>query len=192
MKRLTILALLVVAMTTGAVAHEGSIGLYNDLLGTDCDATWSAFGSYQIHVLYYKSDAGPDGISGVQFRVQPPADGAIIQSFEPSPDISVTIGDIGTTGISCSYQVCSGTGQDILLIGHINVFTTLSTPFQFVVLASTDINPSDPPVAPRVAICDDDKTIVAVLGGWFTTPDGSCDIGTEEKSWGAIKDMYKD
>lgn len=191
MKRLTILALLLVAMTTGAAAHEGSIGLYTDLPGTDCDATWLNYETYDIYVMYFKSDAGPDGIFAAQFKVEPPAAGAFIQSFEPSPDVTVTVGDIAGAGISCSYGACSGGGQDILLIGTMSVFVTVETPLQFMVVASTDINPTDPPIAPRVAICDEAHTIVAVLGGWYSTPDGSCDTGTEEKSWGAIKDMYK-
>jgi hypothetical protein len=63
------------------------------------------------------------------------------------------------------------------------------TPFQVRIMASDDI--AAPPNAPRVAICDDLRTIVGVLGGWFSTPDGTCTIGTEEKTWGAIKEMYK-
>ena len=34
MKKLSIAALLLIALTTGAVAHEGSIGMFTDLTGT--------------------------------------------------------------------------------------------------------------------------------------------------------------
>ena len=70
MKRLSLIAMLIITLTTGAVAHEGSIGLYTDLTGTDCDMTFTPFLSYEIVILYYRSDEGPNGILSAQFKIE--------------------------------------------------------------------------------------------------------------------------
>jgi hypothetical protein len=188
MKRLTMTALLVIALTTGALAHQGSIGLYTNTSGTDCDATLTPYVGYDVTIMYYKSTSGPDGITAAEFKVGAPPT-VILGAFTKSPSISVTLGTIDT-GISCSFVGCTGTGSDYVLIGTVNIIALGSTPIMLHVL-QPDVVPF-PPFAPRVSMCDDPaRTIVGVLGGFFTTPDGTCNIATEEKTWGAIKDMYR-
>ena len=190
MKRLSMAALLIIALSTGAVAHEGSIGLFTDSGANDCDATLVPFVGFPITIMYYKSDSGPDGIFAAEFKLEVPAGQVVISSFTPSPAISVTLGDIGT-GIACSYGGCTGAGSDYTLVGTVEIMSFVATPVQMRILQA-DALPA-PPYAPRVAMCDEPaRTIVGVLGGWFTAPDGTCNVGTEEKTWGAIKEMYKD
>jgi len=189
MKRLTMTALILLALTTGALAHEGSIGMYTDVSATDCDMTFGPFVTANITIMYYRSDSGPDGITAAEFKVDVPAGMMAIQSFTPSPDVSVTLGDI-STGIACSYAGCTGTGSDYTLVGTLAVLPMVATPIQIRVLASNNI--TWPPYSPRVSICEGSRPIVSVLGGWFTGPDGTCSVGTEESTWGAIKDMYND
>jgi len=190
MKKLSIAALLLIVLTTGAVAHEGSIGMFTDLTGNDCDATFSPFLSYEVYILYMKSDGGPNGIFAAQFKVEVPASMSI-QEFVKSPEVSVTMGNVAV-GISCSFSNCAGAGMDYLLIGTISVVAFADVAMDMKVLVAEDIVPENPPVAVRVSICDDDRTKHAVLGGWFKTPNGTCNVGTEETSWGAIKEMYRD
>ena len=189
MKRLTITALVLIALTTGAFAHQGSIGLYTDTAAIDCDMTFTPYLGADITIMYYKSDAGPDGLTAAEFMVEVPAGLMVISTFTPSPDVSVTLGDIAT-GIATSFTGCTGSGNDYTLIGTLSVLPFASTPMQIKVLTSTVI--TAPPYEPRVSMCDDPaRTIVGVLGGWFTAPDGSCNVGTESKTWGAIKEMHK-
>lgn len=190
MKRLAMVALILIALTTGAFAHQGSIGLYVDTAANDCDVTFAPYLSTNITVMYFRSDAGPDGITAAEFRVDAPAGLIVISSFAPSPEVSVTLGTIDA-GIATSFTGCTGTGVDYTLIGTMSVLPMVATPMQLKVLASGGI--TAPPYEPRVSMCDDPaRTIVGVLGGWFTSPDGTCNVGTESKSWGAIKEMYKD
>jgi hypothetical protein len=191
MKRLTIAALILIALTTGAFAHQGSIGLYVDTAHNDCDWTFAPYQAIPIVIMYFRSDAGPDGITAAEFRVEVPGGGSmiVISSFTPSPGV-LTIGTIDA-GIATSFTGCTGTGVDYTLIGTMSVLPFVVTPMQLKVLASGAI--TAPPYEPRVSMCDDPaRTIVGVLGGWFTNPDGTCNLGTESKSWGAIKEMYKD
>jgi hypothetical protein len=189
MKRLTMTALILVALTTGALAHQGSIGLYTNTSGTDCDATLTLYVGYDVTIMYYKSTSGPDGITAAEFKVGVPPGTMILGAFTKSPSVSITLGDIGT-GISCSFVGCSGTGSNYVLIGTVSVIALAATPMMMQVLQSDGLPVG--PFAPRVSMCDDPaRTIVGVLGGYFTTPDGTCNIATEEKTWGAIKDMYR-
>jgi hypothetical protein len=191
MKRLSIAALLLIALTTGAVAHEGSIGMYTDLSGTDCDMNFTPFVGASISILYFKSDSGPNGIFSAQFKVESMTATLSIQEFVKSPEVSVTLGNVGT-GISCSFSNCAGAGSDYLLIGTLSVVTFMDEPQMLRIATAEDIVPENPPVAVRVTICDVDRTKQAVLGGYFTSPNNTCSTGTKEKSWGAIKEMYKD
>ena len=59
-KRSLLIAQLLITLTTGAVAHEGSIGLYTDMGATDCDETFIPFTATPITIIYFRSDAGPD------------------------------------------------------------------------------------------------------------------------------------
>jgi len=194
MKRLALTALLLIVLTVGAVAHEGSIGLFTTQEANDCDATFTPYLSSEIHVMYFKSTSGPDGIAGAHFRVEIPAGGnVVLQSFTLHPNIVLSLGTVDGAGISVSYSGCTGAGADVLLIGTLTVFPMAAGNYTFRVLTATDIPPViDPPYAPRVAICDEGRSLRAVLGGWYSTPDGTCNVGTEEKTWGAIKEMYKE
>jgi hypothetical protein len=105
MKKLSIAALLLIALTTGAVAHEGSIGMFTDLTGNDCDLTFTPFLAHEVFILYMRSDGGPNGIFSAQFKVELPPDNLSIQEFVPSPGV-ITLGHIGV-GISCSFSNCA-------------------------------------------------------------------------------------
>ena len=189
MRKLSIAALLLIALTTGAVAHEGSIGMFTDMTGTDCDLTFSPFLSYDVFILYMKSDGGPNGIFAAQFKVELPPAGLSIQEFVKSPDVSVTMGNVAV-GISVSFSNCAGTGMDYLLIGTISVVAFTDQAMDMKIVVAEDV--VNPPFAVRVIMCDEARTKHGVLGGWFKTPNGTCNVGVEETSWGAIKEMYRD
>lgn len=187
MKRLTLIALLLIAMTTGAIAHQGSIGLYTDTTAGDCDMTMVPYVAVDITIMYYRSDGGPDGITAAEFKVDAPGT-MILGTFTPSPDVSATMGAINTN-LACTFAGCTGSGQDYVLIGSVAITALGAMPMMLQVLASDGL-PSAP-YEPRVSVCEYPRPIVGVLGGYFTMPDGTCNIATEAKTWGAIKEMYK-
>ena len=193
MKKISIAVLLIIALSTGAAAHEGKIGLYTDMSANDIDMTFVPFLSYAITILYSRSDSGPDGITAAQFKLQLPPSGLTIQEFVPSPEVSVTMGDIAV-GISMAFSSCTGSGIDFLFLGTVTVVSFINEVMYLWIVTAEDINPTNPPVSVRVAICDEDRTKMAVLGGWFCSPNGcsgSPPDGTESRSWGAIKSMYR-
>jgi len=186
MKRLTMTAILLIALTTGAIAHQGSIGLYTDTSAMDCDVTLTPYVGYDVTIMYFKSDAGPDGISATEFKIDAPGT-IILGAFTPSPDVSASMGTINTS-LAVTFSGCTGSGLDYVLIGTVNIVALGAAPMMMQVMVGDGL--LEPPLEPRVTTCVYPRPIVGVLGGYFAAPDGGCDIGTEEKSWGAIKDMY--
>jgi hypothetical protein len=191
MKRLIVAGFLLLTLSTAAIAHEGSIGMYTDLTGTDCDMTFTPYLSFEVSILYYRSDGGPNGITAAQFRVQLPPSGLTIQTFTQSPEVSISLGNI-TTGITLAFTNCSGAGQDYLLLGTIEVVAFVDQPYDMWIALDEGIDPRNPPVSVRVTMCDSGRTKHGVLGGWFKSPNGTCSVGIEETTWGAIKGMYTD
>ena len=113
MKRLSLTALLLLVLSTGAFAQFeiGSIGMYTDLTAVDCDYTFTPYVPTDIYVLYYKSTAGPDGITAAEFRLEAPAGLIIVSSFTPSPNVNIPMGEI-TNGIALAMDGCVGAGDD--------------------------------------------------------------------------------
>lgn len=188
MKRLSLGLVLLIALSTSAFAHEGSIGLYTSQAADDCSANFVAFVAQDVYIVYYRSTSGPDGIRAAEFRVDYPIGTVILQTPVWSPSVTVTLGTIDA-GISVSFAGCTGAGLDYLYIGRVPVMSLGVTTFQLMVQTSGAV--VEAPFAPRVAICDAQASIVGVLGGYFSAPDGSTDPGVEETSWGAIKGQYK-
>jgi hypothetical protein len=188
MKKLALISLILIALSTGAFAHKGSIGLYTNTSATDCDVTLTPYVGYDVSIMYFRSDGGPDGISAAEFKVSAPAT-VVVGTFIASPDVSVAMGDI-KTALSVSFTGCAGSGQDYTLIGTVNILNLGSAPMLMQVLTADGL--PAPPYEPRVAICPDPRPLQGVLGGYFGHPDGSCNTGTEDKTWGAIKEMYRD
>ena len=194
MKRLSLITLLLITLTTGAVAHDGSIGLYTDMSAMDIDMTFVPFLSSEITIMYFKSDAGPNGITAAQFKLEIPSSGLTIQEFVASPEVSVTQGDIGV-GILLEFSSCTGVGMDYVFLGTVAVIAFVNEIMILRIVTAEDVVTEDPPVAIRVALCDEVGTMQAVIGGYFTSPNGTCWNwpwhGTESKSWGAIKSLYR-
>jgi len=82
--------------------------------------------------------------------------------------------------------------MDFFFLGTVTVLPFITEVMFLRIAVADDVVPTNPPVAVRVAICDEDRTKMAVLGGWFCSPNGCSGIpGTESKSWGAIKSLYR-
>lgn len=192
MRRLSMALMLVLILTSGIAAHEGSIGLYYSQAALDCDFTLVPFSPINVYIMYFRSDGGPDGITACEFKLGSNPPGVLSLSFTPSPEVAATTGSI-ITGLSAAFENCTGTSQSYVYVGYVEtMLTEFGVPsLQIQVLASDDLN--IPPYTPRATDCGDlgNRQICGLLGGWFTSPDGTCSVANNESSWGAIKDMYR-
>ncbi|TFG88590.1 MAG: hypothetical protein E4H16_04830 [Candidatus Atribacteria bacterium] len=176
------------AFAAGVQAHSGSIGLYTDANAADCDMDVPPYVPTNIYVVYFKSDSGPDGITGAEFKVE--ISNAQVLLLVPvwAPG-TMTIGAV-QTGIAVTFgDVCTGSGSATVYLGILPIMSQMAFDWTMRVLAS--------PVALEpdnvwVSQCDATASLHAVLGGWFHEGDGACTLPVESSSWGAIKSMYNE
>ena len=107
---------------TGAQAHSGSIGLYTEDTGpTDCDCDVPPFSPWEVFVFYLRSDDGPDGIHGAEFKVEV-SDPLVALTAFTKPANSLTAGTIDT-GIAITFlDGCRGSGSSYVYLGTIGFY----------------------------------------------------------------------
>ncbi len=187
MKKLLLYFIILSAFAFGAQAHEGSIGIYATTLGDDCDCDVQPYAFWPLYIIYFQSDAGPDEISGAEFKlVKSEPTNLTINSFTAVPG-ALTIGQI-ETGIGITFP-CNGSGSSYVQIGTIEVFSLAAFDWT---LNITEHPTAEPEPGLNIIGCDALKTKHPVLGGWFHEGEGNCEISAESTTWGAIKSIYAD
>ncbi len=189
MKKLSMVAAVLLLIASATLAHEGSVSLYTSQTATDCDVNFSPYDPIYLSLMYYRSDGGPDGISSVEFMIERSHPTAI-SFLEPIwPPNTLTLGNIAT-GIAVTFQEeCAGAGQSLVWLGDIQVMNK-TAPAGFILKVVGDPRSSTGDGL-NVAICGYPNPLQPVIGGWFIASEGACNTGTESRSWGAIKSLYE-
>ncbi|HSG28040.1 MAG TPA: hypothetical protein VLA34_06130 [Candidatus Krumholzibacterium sp.] len=187
MKKLSMFALIMLLAASAVSAHDGSLGLYTSQAATDCDADFNPFNPMNVYLMYYRSDGGPDGITGAELMVELSSAQVTVVSFTENPN-TLTNGSI-LAGIGIVFtDDCFGAGQSYILLGTLSVMSLGATPgWTMKVLGDPRSEVGD---GLNVSMCGGTKPMVPVLGGWFYGQDGACNVGTEPATWGAVKSMY--
>jgi len=186
MKKLSIVGIILLLGVSSAFAHNGSLGIYTSRAAGDCDANVAPFTPTTLSIMYFRSSGGPNGITGAEFRVDNsnPAQ-VLVQSVTFRPEVA-TVGDI-STGIGIGFA-CAGAGESLVWIADFTIFSLGAAPgWVFKILGDPSSQEGD---GLNVSICDVNRTMQPVLGGWFIATEGACNTGTESRSWGAIKSLY--
>ncbi|MBN2185700.1 MAG: hypothetical protein JW746_10270 [Candidatus Krumholzibacteriota bacterium] len=186
MRKMVLFLMVLAVFATGVQAHGGSIGLYTSALADDCDADVAPFAPFSIFIVYYRSDAGPDGINGAEFKAVFDIPGVNYGVFTP-PAGTLTTGDV-STGIGITFRDgCTGSGSNYVYLGTQQVIALGVFDWTMHVVANPE---SEPEAGIWVSRCDALKTLAPVLGGWFHEGNGTCTLPTKASSWGAIKSIY--
>ncbi len=188
MKKLSITAVLVALMATSAFAHPGSVGLFANDLGTDCDADATLYLPFDIYLGYQKFDAGPNGILGGEFKIvlSDPVS-FVITGTTWSPAVILTNGS-WAAGMAFSFSSCQGTDETFVYIATLTILNTMPSPGATAYIATSDAL-TFPPYAPLVAECPYPQEVVGVLGGWYHFTNGECNMAVQPSTWGAIKNL---
>lgn len=191
MKRLSLFALIVITLSSFASAHEGSLDLFTDMNHDDCDRAVEHFVTMGIELFYYKSDAGPDGLNGCEFRIELEGDDGSVDVLPADWEDGVLDQGNLLTGIGLVFSAeCVGAGQAYVHIGTLN-FMSIFAPDGFKIKILPDPNAvGGDPNYPHITICNETKDKANVLGGWFIFAEGGCMTAAEPTSWGAIKRMF--
>jgi hypothetical protein len=179
-KALSIAALAVALAASSALAGQGSIGIFADVAGTNCNLPDPGPGLAQYHIVHVNTT----GSTACQFSAPKPAcfTATYLSDTVPFP---VTIGN-SQTGYSTGYGTCR---VGSIFIMTINYFTNGQTPpcCYYPVLP----DPHAIPLAVRTVACDFEEW--SVTGGTGIINSGStchCGVAAEESTWGQVKALY--
>jgi hypothetical protein len=180
MRRLLIVALLIVVSATPALADGGHIGLYTDGAFTDC-----AFLDFmgQVVFVYVVHQLAP-GVSGSQFRITIDGYTGVLVSVT-FPILYIEDPDI-FAGDTVPYASCEATPYALATFSLLNMGTSPQcASFQVV---------ADPHTGGGSVLAFDCEggTLTATGGRLVVNPTEDCDctVGAENATWGKIKSLY--
>jgi hypothetical protein len=181
MKRSMLIALCLLFGASMAFAQAGSVGVFADAAGTNCNLV-DAGGLVQVHVVHAYST----GATASQFL------------FDISATAWTHLGDtwdfttvIGTsiTGVSVAYGGCfSGP----IHLGTINFFGSIVPACTIVSVVPDPAAPSGNIEAVDCALPDPGK-MFPTGGSAIVNSDGTCDclIPVQDTTWGGVKALYQ-
>jgi len=181
MRRILLLAVIVIGVSSMAAAQQGNLGIFVDPSGSSCRMTDS--GEFNVYVVHVGAEGGAMGSS---FRVAPSSGVTAVWIFESS---AYTKTGVSQTGVTLSYNACE-TGTFVVL--HMIYTGDGSTPAceQLQILP----NPLDAePTMVRVDDCAAQPQLIeSGYSGYFGGDDQacSCAVPVVQRSWGAIKALY--
>ncbi len=186
MKRILVLAVCLTLAGTLAIAQPGSIGVFADTGGTNCEIYDSAPGLITTYVVHVYTP----GATASQFKLDCSTwnNGVWTHLGETYPYTSV----IGNTqvGVAIAYGTCVASPN---LIATVNWFGNgLASTCQFCQVVA---DPTAVPPGIYVADCEDPPNVLTATGGDVVInpvdPDCRCNIPAKETSWGKMKALYQ-
>ncbi|NIO29536.1 MAG: hypothetical protein GTO29_13395 [Candidatus Latescibacteria bacterium] len=182
MKRTLLLVVFSMAVAGAAGAQLGSIGLFADTQGLDCNL-YDTGSTVAVHVLHVHST----GATGSQFKVIQ-ADGACMTWIGYTlPPFPTVIGD-PQTGITIAYGTC------LVSPIHLTTITYCGCNSPSCSMIRVVPDPAAIPQGVLVADCADPPNLIVATGGAaFINPDATCDCDTpvRQTRWGQVKALYQ-
>lgn len=189
MKRLGLTVVFLAALASGAFAGSGSITLYaqpfDGISTPSCSGALVGFDTLDVGI-YYSTNSGPEMGRVAEFCVKFSVTKATISNVVWSPAIGAVLGNV-SNGVAISAPLCIGGGQTYVFLGVITV-QDLGENGRFT--ATVQADPEAVPPGILVTTCQPNDPAVVVTGGTFVF-NGSCNVGVENRTWGAIKDLYR-
>ncbi|UCH84511.1 MAG: hypothetical protein JSW50_02120 [Candidatus Latescibacterota bacterium] len=180
MKKALLLTLVLVVSASMAFAQAGSVGLFADPGGVNCNVTDipGLLPIFAVHVYHA-------GATACQFSAPVPACMIAAIWLSDTAVFPVTVGN-SQTGVAIGYGLCQGAPTHVLTI---NVFAQgLSAPCcVYPVLPDPNV-PSG-----QVEVVDCNNSLLQATGGVAiinSTPNCNCDVPTEDTTWGKVKSLY--
>ena len=180
MKKALLLTLVLTVCASMAFAQAGSVGLFADVAGTDCNLSDAAPGLcayYAVHVYHA-------GAIACQFSAPVPSCflGTWLSDTAVYP---VTVGG-SPTGVAIGYGACQAAPTHVLTI---NMFCQgLTAPCCLYQVVEDPNVPSG-----QVEVVDCANNLLFGTGGAAiinADPTCNCDVPTNESTWGKVKSLY--
>jgi hypothetical protein len=190
LEKLSLAVAIMMLLASLASAHNGLLGLYTDETATDCDREPILFAPFDVHLIYVRSDGGPDGITAFEFKIEKHDANIIICSATWKQGF-ISLGDV-ESGISVATEGCYGAGQSCVSLGYMTLFSVVSPlPWDAYLKVVADPCALEPGI--WVSMCEPGYPLHEVLGGYFQFEEGVCPCphAVETMSWGAIKSIIR-
>ena len=182
MKKMALLTIAMLCVASLVFAQGGSIGIFGDVGGTDCNM----FDNVPGLANYYVVHVNTPGATASQFAAPTPS--CLLATFlSSSSPFPVAIGNI-LTGIAIGYGAC--------FTGPIHVATV-----QYFAQGLTGpccyypIVPDFAIASGQIEVVDCVENLVFATGGiGIVNPDGSCqcNVPTQDTTWGQMKALYSE
>jgi len=181
MKKALLLTLVLMVSASMAFAQGGSVGIFADAGGTDCnlaDVLPGLTPYYVVHVYHA-------GATASQFSAPIPTCMVAAIWLSDTAVFGVTIGN-SQTGVAIGYGTCQVAPTHVLTI---NYFVQGLTPAccRYPVLPDPNV-PSG-----KIEVTDCGFNPLFATGGMgIINPDGTCNcnVPTEDTTWGKVKSLY--
>jgi len=202
-KRLSVLfaASVLAAAPAAFVLGDGSIGVYLDAAGTQCQGPIAGvtIGSVWMNL----AGATTGGITGAEFRIDNSDASSIDVTFQPDPSVTIAIGNAFLGGINVSFYPCQTGTAGRVKLGSLVIAPMSSTP-DVMLTVRPKFEPSNVnyPCA-AITQCDGPVFTEVCVGAPFSdlwravmNPTGAiagdCQpVGVSATSWSAVKNLYK-
>jgi hypothetical protein len=183
MKRSVLIALCILGTASLASAQlAGSVGLFADVDGTECNIVNPGGGMVTVHILHVNHD----GATAAMFQIVDGGSGWFEGAYT-KPAAMTTIG-APMTGISIGYGVPCAAAPTYL--GNQAFFASVAAP----ACTYLSVVPHPDALTGLIEGVDCAQTKTFPTGGVaVVNSDGSCDCSTpvEETTWGGIKSLYQ-
>jgi hypothetical protein len=179
MKKVVFLTVALVFAASMAFAQAGSVGIFGDPGGTDCNLLDTVAGLTPYYVVHVNAVA-----TASQFWAPQPA--CLTATYLSDTGVfAVTIGN-SQTGVAVGYGSCQAGNIHVLTI---NYFTSGTTPpcCYYPILPDPVIESGE------IEVTDCNYVLLYASGGiGIINADGSCqcDVPTEDSTWGKVKSLY--
>ncbi|UCG50697.1 MAG: hypothetical protein JSW58_10865 [Candidatus Latescibacterota bacterium] len=180
MKKVVYLAVAMLFAASVVFAQAGSIGIFGDPMGTDCNLQDLVPGLCTYHVVHVNSP----GATACQFWAPVPACflGTYLSDTALYP---VTIGN-SQTGVAVGFGACIPSPNNVLDISFFCQGLTGSCCYYQIL--------PDPAVpSGQIEVVDCVNNLIFATGGeGIINADGSCqcDVPAEDSTWGKVKSLY--
>ena len=181
MKKALLLTLVLMVSATKAFAQGGSVGMFADMGGTDCNLTDAAPGLasyFAVHVYHA-------GATACQFSAPMPACMIGATYLSDTAVFGVTIGN-SQTGVAIGYGTCQGAPTHVLTINYFAGGATTAC-CRYPVLPDPNV------VSGLIEVVDCTNALISATGGMgIINPDQTCfcDVPVEDSTWGQVKALY--
>ena len=184
---------LLLCVPIGASAQ--SIGVFSDASASSCNIIWdtreSPFAEVFLHLLM-----GPlRNFAGLEFRVAGLPQMPIPPSTEFYPSPAVILGTSISDGLTVAWHTCQGENATApVWLGKVTLIS-FNPVGEHTLAIQGSLTPSNPEFqCPLVNLCDPPAfTKVCVAGGQaFMNSSRDCTVAVDERSWSAVKQLYRE